>query len=82
MVIGSNYHLIAERMDIMPRGNGTGPTGQGPGTGRGMGRVQGQGRGRMGGPFAAGPGRKLCLSKLRSNGCSCCWTTLQCEELS
>ena len=40
----------------MPRGNGTGPTGQGPGTGRGMGRGQGQGRGRMGGPFAAGPG--------------------------
>jgi hypothetical protein len=38
----------------MPRGDGTGPTGQGPGTGRGMGR--GQGRGRMGGPFAAGPG--------------------------
>ena len=40
----------------MPRGNGTGPTGQGPGTGRGMGRDQGQGRGRMGGSFAAGPG--------------------------
>jgi len=40
----------------MPRGNGTGPTGQGPGTGRGMGRGKGQGRGRMGGPFAAGPG--------------------------
>ena len=42
----------------MPRGDGTGPTGQGPGTGRGMGRGQGQGqgRGRMGGPFAAGPG--------------------------
>ncbi|MCD4650329.1 MAG: hypothetical protein K8S56_00860 [Candidatus Cloacimonetes bacterium] len=38
----------------MPRGDGTGPTGQGPGTGRGQG--QGQGRGRMGGPFAAGPG--------------------------
>jgi len=40
----------------MPRGDGTGPTGQGPGTGRGMGRGKGQGRGRMGGPFAAGPG--------------------------
>ena len=44
----------------MPRGDGTGPTGQGPGTGRGMGRgqgqSQGQGRGRMGGPLAAGPG--------------------------
>jgi hypothetical protein len=42
----------------MPRGDGTGPTGQGPGTGRGMGQGQGQsqGRGRMGGPFAAGPG--------------------------
>ncbi len=40
----------------MPRGDGTGPTGQGPGSGRGMGRVQGQGKGRMGGPFAAGAG--------------------------
>jgi len=42
----------------MPRGDGTGPTGQGPGTGRGMGRGQGGGggRSRMGGPFAAGPG--------------------------
>ena len=48
----------------MPRGDGTGPTGQGPKTGRGMGgRGQGggigqgqTGRGRMGGPFAAGPG--------------------------
>ena len=39
----------------MPRGDGTGPTGQGSGTGRG--RVQrAQKRGRMGGPFAAGPG--------------------------
>ncbi len=37
----------------MPRGDGTGPTGQGPGTGRGMGR--GGGMGRMGGPAAAGP---------------------------
>jgi hypothetical protein len=36
----------------MPRGDGTGPTGQGPGTGRGKGR--GGGRGRQGG-FAAGP---------------------------
>jgi hypothetical protein len=40
----------------MPRGDGTGPTGQGRGTGRGMGRGQGQGRGRMGGPYSAGPG--------------------------
>jgi len=37
----------------MPRGDGTGPTGQGPGTGRGKGR--GGGRGRQGG-FAAGLG--------------------------
>jgi len=45
----------------MPRGDGTGPTGQGPGTGRGQG--QGQGRGRMGGPFAAGPsGMCICPS--------------------
>lgn len=35
----------------MPRGDGTGPTGQGPRAGRG----RGQGRGRMG-RFAAGPG--------------------------
>lgn len=43
----------------MPRGNGTGPTGQGPGTGRGMGRRQGRG----GGPLAAGPaGNCICLS--------------------
>lgn len=38
----------------MPRGNGTGPTGQGPKTGKGLGR--GKGRGRMGGPSAAGRG--------------------------
>ncbi len=44
LVVDLNEHIIAERMDIMPRGDGTGPTGQG------------QGRGRMGGPFAAGPG--------------------------
>jgi len=37
----------------MPRGDGTGPTGQGPGTGRGLGRGGGRGRG---GGFAAGPG--------------------------
>jgi len=36
----------------MPRGDGTGPTGQGPRTGRGAGRGAG---GRMGGR-AAGPG--------------------------
>jgi len=40
----------------MPRGDGTGPTGQGPGMGKGRGLGRGQGRGRMGGPFAAGPG--------------------------
>ena len=41
----------------MPRGDGTGPTGQGPGTGRGMGGGgrRGGGRGRMGG-FSAGVG--------------------------
>jgi hypothetical protein len=39
----------------MPRGDGTGPTGQGPGTGRGRGMGQGGGRGRMGGR-AMGPG--------------------------
>jgi len=41
----------------MPRGDGTGPTGQGPGTGRGMGGGGGRGggRGRMGG-FSAGVG--------------------------
>jgi hypothetical protein len=38
----------------MPRGDGTGPSGQGPGTGRGLGR--GGGRGRMKGTRAgAGP---------------------------
>ncbi len=40
----------------MPRGNGTGPTGQGPGTGRGTGAGYNPGKGRMGGPFSAGPG--------------------------
>lgn len=38
----------------MPRGDGTGPTGQGPVSGGGMGK--GIGRGRMGGSMAAGPG--------------------------
>ena len=37
----------------MPRGDGTGPTGQGPGTGRGMG--SGAGRGRMPGGQGLGP---------------------------
>ncbi len=37
----------------MPRGDGTGPTGQGQGTGRSMGQSGGKGRG---GGFAAGPG--------------------------
>jgi hypothetical protein len=40
----------------MPRGDGTGPTGQGPGTGRGGGGGRGGGRGRMGGSAAGGPG--------------------------
>ncbi|MBN1350824.1 hypothetical protein JXJ21_15505 [candidate division KSB1 bacterium] len=41
----------------MPRGDGTGPTGQGPGTGRGGGRGAGGGRGRMGGSNpGSGPG--------------------------
>ena len=43
-------------MNVMPRGDGTGPPGGGgPGTGRGGGAGRGGGRGRMGG-FAAGPG--------------------------
>ncbi len=33
----------------MPRGDGTGPTGQGPGTGRGRGQGRGRGAGRGGG---------------------------------
>ena len=48
----------------MPRGDGTGPTGQGPGTGRGGGRGgnAGGGRGRMG-EFAMGPsGNCVCPS--------------------
>ena len=45
----------------MPRGDGTGPTGQGPGTGRGQGR--GSGRGRMGGRSGAGPaGNCVCVN--------------------
>lgn len=43
----------------MPRGDGTGPTGQGPGTGRGQGR--GGGRGRMGGMGAGPVGHCICL---------------------
>ena len=59
----------------MPRGDGTGPTGQGPGTGRGMGRGRGAGKGtgrnadggrigRMGGTKrGAGPsGQCVCPS--------------------
>ena len=42
----------------MPRGDGTGPTGQGPGTGRGTGL--GQGRGRMGGFGLGAGGRCVC----------------------
>ena len=46
----------------MPRGDGTGPTGQGPGTGRGRGMGRGQGRGRMGGnrPGAGPAGYCVC----------------------
>ncbi|MDH4222287.1 MAG: FYDLN acid domain-containing protein [candidate division Zixibacteria bacterium] len=48
----------------MPRGDGTGPTGQGPGTGRGSGMGCGQGRGRMGGnrPGAGVGGSCVCPS--------------------
>lgn len=45
----------SEKEETMPRGDGTGPTGQGPGTGRGMGMGSGGGQGRGGG-FALGPG--------------------------
>jgi len=46
-----------ERVNTMPRGDGTGPGAQGPGTGRGT------GRGRRGRPFAAGPGGScICLN--------------------
>ena len=46
----------------MPRGDGTGPTGQGAGTGRGMGR--GGGRGRIGGtrPGSGPSGNCVCPS--------------------
>jgi hypothetical protein len=44
----------------MPRGDGTGPTGQGPGTGRGQGR--GRGRGRMGCRGAGSIGYCICRS--------------------
>jgi hypothetical protein len=46
----------------MPKGDGTGPSGQGPGTGRGMGR--GGGRGRMGGnrPGSGPGGNCICPS--------------------
>ena len=42
----------------MPRGDGTGPTGQGPVSGSRVGT--GSGRGRMGGSMAAGP-EGLCV---------------------
>ncbi len=47
----------------MPRGDGTGPSGQGPGTGKGMGgKGQGQGYGRIGGnrPGAGLGGNCVC----------------------
>jgi len=51
----------------MPRGDGTGPTGQGPGTGRGMGRGGGRGGGgggggRMGGRGEGPGGECVCSS--------------------
>lgn len=56
----------------MPRGDGTGPTGQGPGTGRGLGRGagagsgggmgRGAGQGRMGGQGAGIGGNCVCPS--------------------
>lgn len=53
-------HIINEKGGIMPRGDGTGPSGQGPGTGRGLGK--GGGRGRMGGR-GLGPGNHcVCTS--------------------
>ena len=47
---------------VMPRGDGTGPTGQGSGMGRG----QGLNRGRMGGPLAAGPGGSCVCPKCKT----------------
>lgn len=48
----------------MPRGDGTGPTGQGPGTGRGMGRRGSKSVGRMGGnrPGTGITGNCICSS--------------------
>jgi len=50
----------------MPRGDGTGPTGQGAGTGRGAGAGRGLGRsggqGRMGGQGAGPGGNCVCPS--------------------
>ncbi len=47
----------------MPRGDGTGPTGQGPGAGRKMGSGCGQGKGKKGGSFAAGScGNCICTT--------------------
>lgn len=49
------YALCME-VNVMPRGDGTGPVGRGPVTGRGFGRGLGRGMGRMGGPTpGAGP---------------------------
>jgi len=56
-------NFIEGGKDIMPRQDGTGPTGQGPGTGRGMGRGGGGGgRGRMGGGGMGGGGNCVCLN--------------------
>lgn len=46
----------------MPRGDGTGPTGQGPGTGRGAGMGRGGGRGRMAGKALGTGGQCVCPS--------------------
>jgi hypothetical protein len=61
-----DYHQCNKSVKevFMPRGDGTGPSGQGPGTGRGMGMGRGAGRGRMGGnkPGAGPSGNCVCPS--------------------
>ena len=61
---GSSAWSQSKGGDIMPRGDGTGPTGQGPGTGKGMGpcgagggKRAGKGRGRGQG-MGRGQGRR------------------------
>ena len=60
----------------MPRGDGTGPTGQGPGTGRGTGvgrggGRQGQGGGRGGGGQGQGGGRGGGFAMGLGGNCTC-----------